>query len=251
MRAFLLRRALHAVFVLWGVVSAVFFLVRLTGDPTPFLVDQTATQQEIGEARHQLGLDRALHVQYLEFLGSVPRGDFGTSIGEKRPAMQMVLEHLWPATVELAAAALLLSTVLAIPLGVASATHKNGVVDHASRLASLFLQSMPSFWLGLMLILLFAVELGGLLPAFGSGGVRHLILPAITLAAAPLAQNVRLIRLGGADDHRRGLAELPRAGHPAAGAELGRHAGRGAQLHRNRVVARTWSSPTKGSTASW
>src|SRR5947208_179278 len=194
MRAFLLRRALHAVFVLWGVVSAVFFLVRLTGDPTPFLVDQTATQQEIAEARTRLGLDRALHVQYLDFLRSVPRGDFGTSIREKRPAMQMVLEHLWPATVELAAAALLLSTILAIPLGVASATHKNGAVDHASRLASLFLQSMPSFWLGLMLILLFAVELGGLLPAFGSGSLRHLILPAVTLAAAPLAQNVgRLI----------------------------------------------------------
>src|SRR5947208_644216 len=93
MRAFLLRRALHAVFVLWGVVSAVFFLVRLTGDPTPFLVDQTATQQEIAEARTRLGLDRALHVQYLDFLRSVPRGDFGTSIREKRPAMQMVLEQ--------------------------------------------------------------------------------------------------------------------------------------------------------------
>src|SRR5437867_2866119 len=118
MRAFLLRRALHAVFVLWGVVTAVFFLVRLTGDPTPFLVDQTATQQEIAAARKSL------------------------------------------------------------------------------RLASLFLQSMPSFWLGLMLILLFAVELGGLLPAFGSGSLRHLILPAVTLAAAPLAQNVRLIRSG-------------------------------------------------------
>src|SRR5439155_1119146 len=93
-------------------------------------------------------------------------------------------------------AALLLSTILAIPLGVALATHRSGALDHASRLASLFLQSMPSFWLGLMLILLFAVELGGLLPAFGSGSLRHLILPAVTLAAAPLAQNVRLIRSG-------------------------------------------------------
>src|SRR4030095_8321006 len=170
MRAFLVRRALHAVFVLWGVVTAVFFLVRLTGDPTPFLVDQTATQQEIAEARRILGLDRALHIQYLDFLRAVPRGDFGTSIREKRPAMQMVLEHLWPATVELAAAALFLSTILAIPLGVVSATHKNGAVDHASRLASLFLQSMPSFWLGLMLILLFAVQLGGLPPAVRPGG---------------------------------------------------------------------------------
>src|SRR5258705_3634282 len=196
MRAFLLRRALHAVFVLWGVVTAVFILVRHTGDPTPFLVDQTATQQEIAEARKSLGLDRALYVQYLDFLRAVPRGDFGASIREKRPAMQMVLEHLWPATVELAAAALLLSTVLAVPLGVVSATHRGRFADHASRVGSLFLQSMPSFWLGIMLILLFAVVLGGLLPAYGTGTWRHLVLPAVALAAAPLAQNVRLVRAG-------------------------------------------------------
>jgi len=196
MRAFLLRRALHAVFVIWGVVTAVFFLVRLTGDPTPFLVDQSATQHEIADARHRLGLDRPLGVQYLDFVLAALRGDFGASIRERRPAMSMVVEHLWPATVELAAAALVLSTLLAIPLGVVSATHRNGALDHASRLVSLFLQSMPSFWLGLMLILIFAVELGGLLPAYGAGTVRHLILPAVTLAAAPLAQNVRLIRSG-------------------------------------------------------
>ena len=84
--------------------------------------------------------------------------------------MSMVLEHLWPATVELSVAALLLSTLLAIPLGVISATRRNRAADHVSRIGSLFLQSMPSFWLGLMLILLFAVELGGLLPAYGLGG---------------------------------------------------------------------------------
>src|SRR5262252_982190 len=224
MRAFLLRRALHAVFVLWGVVTAVFFLVRLTGDPTPFLVDQSATQLEIAEARLRLGLDRSLHVQYLDFLRAVPRGDFGMSIREKRPAMQMVLDHLWPATVELAAAVLLLSTILAIPLGVASATHKNGAADHASRLASLFLQSMPSFWLGLMLILLFAVELGGLLPAFGSGSVQHLILPAVTLAAAPLAQNVRLIRSGLLEVLQQDYVRTARAKGLAERAVIYRHA---------------------------
>ena len=110
--------------------------------------------------------------------------------------MRMVLESLWPATVELAAAALLLSILPAIPLGVVSATHRNRLPDHLSRIGSLLLQSMPSFWLGLVLILVFAVALGGLLPAYGSGSVRHLILPAVTLAAAPLAQNVRLIRAG-------------------------------------------------------
>ncbi len=195
MRAFLLRRCLHAVFVVWGVVTVVFFLVRLTGDPTLFLVDQSATQEEIAHTRAMLGLDRPLLTQYVEALLAMPRGDFGVSIRERRSAMGMVLES-WPATLELAAAALVLSTVLAVPLGVVSATHRGRLADHASRVASLLLQSMPSFWLGIMLILLFAVVLGGLLPAFGRGSLKHLVLPAIALAAAPLAQNVRLVRAG-------------------------------------------------------
>ena len=230
MRAFLFRRALHAVFVIWGVVTAVFFLVRLTGDPTPFLVDQSATQQEIADARHRLGLDRPLVEQYLDFVLSAARGDFGASIREKRPAMSMVVEHLWPATIELAAAALVLSTLLAIPLGVVSATHRNGALDHVSRLASLFLQSMPSFWLGLMLILLFAVELGGLLPAYGAGTMRHLILPAITLAAAPLAQNVRLIRSGMLEVLQQDYVRTARAKGLAERFVIYRHALRNAAI---------------------
>jgi peptide/nickel transport system permease protein len=196
MRQFLLRRLVHAVIVVWGVVTVVFFLVRLTGDPAAFLVDQAATREEVAAVQRQLGLDRPWLVQYLDFLAAVPRGDFGTSIRERRPAMVMVFQHFWPATVELAAAAIALSTILAIPLGIVSATRKDRAADHASRIASLFLQSMPGFWFGLMLILIFAVELKGLLPAYGSGSLRHLILPAVALAAAPLAQNVRLIRAG-------------------------------------------------------
>src|SRR5262245_58273444 len=196
MRAFLVRRLLHALFVVWGVVTVVFFMVRLTGDPAVFLVDQSATQAEIAHARRLLGLDRPVLVQYADFLAAIPRGDFGLSIREKRPAMRMVLEHLWPATVQLSVAALLVSTLPAIPLGVISATRRGGLPDHLSRIGSLLLQSMPSFWLGIVLILIFAVGLGGLLPAYGSGSLRHLILPAVTLAAAPLAQNVRLIRAG-------------------------------------------------------
>src|SRR5262247_2392105 len=172
---FLARRLAHAVFVVWGVVTVVFFILRLTGDPAAFLVDQTATREEIAHARHLLGLDRPLHAQYLDFVRAVPRGDFGLSIQQRRPALPIVLEHLWPATAELALAAIL--------LGVVAATHREGALDHLSRIGSLFLQSMPSFWLGLMLILTFAVAFGGLLPAFGSGSLRHLILPALTLAA--------------------------------------------------------------------
>jgi ABC-type dipeptide/oligopeptide/nickel transport system permease component len=230
MRAFLLRRLVHSVFVVWGVVTVVFFLVRLTGDPAAFLVDQTATREEVAHMRHLLGLDRPMHVQYLDFLGAVVRGDFGTSIRERRPAMRMVLEHFWPATVELSVAALLLSTVLAIPLGVLSATHRDRAADHLSRIGSLFLQSMPSFWLGIMLILLFAVALGGLLPAYGSGSLRHLILPAVALAAAPLAQNVRLIRSGMLDVLAQDYVRTARAKGVVERRVIYRHALRNAAL---------------------
>jgi len=196
MSSFLRRRLVHGVFVIWGVVPAVFFLGRFSGDPGSFLVDHSSTRKEIAHTRHLLGLDRPLYEQYDALLVAAPRGDFGTSIRDRRPAMALVLEHLWPATVELALAAALLSTVLAVPLGIISATHKDQAADHVSRLASLLLQSMPGFWLGLLLILLFAVELRGLLPAYGSGTWRHLILPAVALAAAPLAQNARLVRAG-------------------------------------------------------
>src|SRR5438552_3217769 len=230
MGRFLLRRLGHAVFVVWGVVTVVFFLVRLTGDPVAFLVDQTATPDEIAHARHLLGLDRPLVVQYVDFLAAAPRGDFGTSIREHRPAMRMVLEHLWPATAELSLAALLLSTVLAVPLGILSATHQGGVIDHTSRLGSLFLQSMPSFWLGLMLILLFAVALGGLLPSFGTGSLRHLILPAATLAAAPLAQNVRLVRAGMLEVMQQDFVRTARAKGLGERAVIYRHALRNAAI---------------------
>ena len=230
MRAFLLRRLVHAVFVIWGVVTVVFFLVRLTGDPALFLVDQSATQDEIAHMRAQLGLDRPLAVQYVDFLGAAVRGDFGQSIREKRPAMRIVVEHFWPATVELAAAALVLSTLLAVPLGVISATHRGRLADHLSRLASLFLQSMPGFWLGIMLILLFAVVLGGLLPAFGTGTWRHLILPAIALAAAPLAQNVRLIRAGMLEVLGQDYVRTARAKGVGERAVIYRHALRNAAL---------------------
>jgi peptide/nickel transport system permease protein len=230
MRAFLLRRVLHAVFVIWGVVTIVFFLVRLTGDPTLLLVDQGATQAEVAAMRTRLGLDRPPVVQYVGFLAAAVRGDFGVSLREKRPALPMALEHFWPATVELAAAALVLSTVLAVPLGVVSATRRGRAADHASRLASLVLQSMPSFWLGIMLILLFAVVLGGLLPAYGTGTWRHLVLPAVALAAAPLAQNVRLVRAGMLEVLGQEYVRTARAKGLAERAVLYRHALRNAAL---------------------
>jgi len=224
MSSFLVRRLLHGIVVVWGVVTAVFFLVRLTGDPVVFLVDQSATREEIEHTRRLLGLDRPMHEQYLAFLLAVPRGDFGTSIREKRPAMGLVLERFWPATVELALAAAVLSTLLAVPLGVVAATHKDRTADHLSRIASLLLQSMPGFWLGLLLILLFAVELHGLLPAYGAGTWRHLILPAVALAAAPLAQNARLVRAGMLEVQQQDYVRTARAKGAREYVVLYRHA---------------------------
>jgi ABC-type dipeptide/oligopeptide/nickel transport system permease component len=230
MSAFVLRRLWHAVFVVWGVVTVVFFLVRLTGDPSAFLVDQTATQAEIAHVQHLLGLDRPLYVQYIDFLLAVPRGDFGMSMREKRPAMRLVLEHFWPATVTLSLAAIVLSTALAIPLGVISATHNDTAVDHLCRVGALFLQSMPSFWLGIVCILIFAVWWRGLLPSYGSGSLRHLILPAVTLAAAPLAQNVRLIRAGMLEVLSQDYIRTARAKGLAERLVIYRHALRNAAL---------------------
>src|SRR6267142_3787931 len=146
MPRFLLRRLLHTLFVVWGVVTAVFFLVRLTGDPTALLVDPSATQAEIAHTRHLLGLDRPWHVQYVDFLFAMLRGDFGQSIQQRRPAMQLVLEHLWPATVERAVAATVLSTLLSVPLGIAAATHHHRDPDHLRPLASPFLPSTARHW---------------------------------------------------------------------------------------------------------
>jgi peptide/nickel transport system permease protein len=132
--------------------------------------------------------------------------------------------------VQLSVAAIVLSTLLAIPLGVVSATHKDALPDHLSRVGSLFLQSMPSFWLGIVLILLFAVQLQGLLPSYGSGSLRHLILPAVTLAAAPLAQNVRLVRSGMLEVLHQDYIRTARAKGVAERWVIYRHALRNAAL---------------------
>ena len=197
---FLLRRLDHAVFVVWGVVTVVFFILRLTGDPAAFLVDQTATREEIAHARHLLGLDRPLYVQYLDFLARRParrlrpldpRAAPGHADGARAPLAGhrragAGRRSCWRCSRSRSACS--------------RRPTSNGAVDHLSRLGSLFLQSMPSFWLGLHADLALRGRARRAAPAFGSGTLRHLILPALTLAAAPLAQNVRLIRSG----HARG-----------------------------------------------
>jgi ABC-type dipeptide/oligopeptide/nickel transport system permease component len=194
MNTFLVRRLAQAGVVVLGVSFVVFFILHLTGDPTLLLLPPDATAEEIRRFRSAMGFDDPLVVQYARFLGGAVRGDFGESLRHGQPAMRLVLERL-PATVELASAAMLVALAVALPAGVVSAVRRNTPVDYLSTTVALLGQSMPTFWLGIMLILVFAVRLG-LLPSSGRGDIEHLVLPALTLGLFTTARMMRLTRSG-------------------------------------------------------
>ena len=192
MARYLAGRVLQTLLSMLVVVSIVFVLTRLSGNPIYLLLDVNATQRDQEILTHHLGLDKPLAVQYGIYVLNVARGDFGTSIITRRP----VTEHIWerlPATVELGFVAMLLSVLIGIPLGMYSAVRRGGVMDSGARIFAVLGQSMPTFWLGLMLILFFGVVLG-VLPAGGRGGPLHLILPAFTLGYFTSAAILRLTR---------------------------------------------------------
>jgi len=182
----------QAAFVLLGVSFAVFALSHLSGDPVSLMVGPTATQADIEALRQSMNLDRPFLMQYAAFLGGVLQGDFGTSLWQHQPALGLVLER-FPFTIQLAAAALFLALLVAVPLGILSAVYRNSLLDRLAIGTSLVGQSVPGFWLGLLLILLFSVTLR-LLPTGGSGSLLHLILPAVTLAAFTMGRIARLVR---------------------------------------------------------
>jgi peptide/nickel transport system permease protein len=172
------------------------------GDPVEIMLGAQATQEDRARLRADLGLDQPLHVQYVRWLGHVVRGDLGRSLWMKRPVLAEVLLR-FKATLILTGTALLLSTTLGIALGVASATRPNSLLDRISAMASLFGASMPSFWLGIVLMVVFALQLGwlpasGMSAPHGGGGLgdllAHLLLPAVTLAAASVTIIARLTR---------------------------------------------------------
>jgi peptide/nickel transport system permease protein len=170
----------------------IFVISRLSGDPTALLVPPDAPPSAVAATRAALGLDLPLWRQYLIFAWDALHGDFGQSYRWQAPALSLVLDRL-PATIELAVAGLAVSVALAVPLGVLSAVHRGSVLDRLARLFALLGQAMPAFWVGLLLILLFAVELQWL-PAFGRGGLSHLVLPAVALGWYPVAAQTRIVR---------------------------------------------------------
>jgi peptide/nickel transport system permease protein len=192
MARYLVGRVLQTLLSMLVVVSIVFVLTRLSGDPVQLLLDVNATERDQEILTRHLGLDRPLPVQYVLYVTRIAQGDLGTSILTRRP----VTEHIWerlPATVELGFVAMFLSVLIGVPLGMYSAVRRGGALDGAARVFAVLGQSMPTFWLGLMLILLFAVVLG-VLPAGGRGGLLHLILPAFTLGYFTSAAILRLTR---------------------------------------------------------
>ena len=194
MKSYLLRRLWQSLLVIFGVSVVVFLILHLTGDPAALMLPPDATSEDIAKFRHDMGFDDPVAVQYVRFLKGAVRGDFGQSIRHGEPAMGLVVERL-PATFELAGAGLVIALALAIPAGIVSAVRRNTSVDYISTVVALLGQAMPTFWLGIMLILVFSVRLNWL-PSSGRGDVEHLILPAITLGLFTTARITRLTRSG-------------------------------------------------------
>jgi len=189
---YILNRFMHSILVLIGVSLVVFGLIRLSGDPTALMLPVDATAEDEANLRAVLGLDRPLPVQYFEFVTRAVQGDFGTSIRHQQPAMNMVLDRI-PATAQLTISAFMVALVVAVPLGILSAIRPDTIIDRISVLIALVGQAVPTFLLGIILILVVAVPLQGI-PSSGRGEAKHLILPSITLGLYSAAIINRLLR---------------------------------------------------------
>ena len=189
---FLGTRLARAFVALWLVSTVVFVVMRLSGDPVPLLLPPDAPRSEIFRVRAELGLDRPILVQYGVFLAHVARGDFGRSIHFREPAMKVVAGYL-PASLELALTAFVVAALIAVPVGLVSAIKRNTLIDHAIMAVALVGQSAPTFFLGILFILVLSLQ-AGLFPTSGRGDWRHLVLPALTLGAFAMASIARLTR---------------------------------------------------------
>ena len=226
------------VLVLMVVSVIVFGIMNLTGDPVLLLVSPEATDAEIAMAREQLGLDRPLWEQYGIFLNNVLHGDMGVSYMFKRPAVDLIIERM-PATLEMTVFAMIMAGGIAIPLGLYAGAYPESFFSKIIMSASLLGISLPSFWLGIMMILIFAVELN-IMPSSGRGevgslfgirsslltpdGLHHIIMPAVTLAVAQMAMLIRLTRAGIMEVMRQDYIKFAKAKGMSANRVLFGHA---------------------------
>jgi len=195
MGLYLLRRVIHSIFVLWGAVTVVFIVVRLVpGDPAQMMFGAQASAEDVAALRQRMGLDRPVPVQYVSFLLNVSRLDLGTSLTLDQPAVGAVASRL-PATALLAVSAMTIALALSLPLDTLAALRRGSALDRVVSGLSLIGQAVPSFWIGIMFILIFARVLQWL-PSSGIGGWKHWLLPAVTLALPVVGVLTRLMRSG-------------------------------------------------------
>ncbi len=194
MARYMARRLLQSVVVIFGVTLIAFGVLFLSGDPTYLLLGEAGglTEEQIAQFRSQMGFDRPIIVQYLDYMAGVIRGDLGKSYYHGISNLDLIMEFM-PATIQLGMTALIISLLVGIPLGVIAATYRGRIIDHLSMIIALVGQAMPVFWLGLLLILIFAVRLKWF-PVSGRGSWLHLVLPAVTLASYSIALNARMVR---------------------------------------------------------
>ena len=192
MRRYIIRRAAQAVLSLFLLSVIIFIVVRLTGDPLILLLSEEATDADRAALAAALGLDQPMPVQYVYFARDFLTGDFGNSIRGGTPVEDLIRSRMVP-SLKLAGAAMLIVLAVAVPLGVVAAVHKGTITDTIARFIAVAGQSVPAFWMGIVLIQIFAVQLD-LLPTSGMGGISHYILPAFTLSLFVIAGVMRLLR---------------------------------------------------------
>jgi peptide/nickel transport system permease protein len=193
MVAYILRRLLQSAFVIFGVACVTFLVLRLVpGDPARLMVPPGTSEKVVDSLRQELGTDQPLIVQFGRFLGGLLQGDLGESFRQGRPVLELVLDAL-PATLALATTTMLTAVLVAVPLGIVAAYRSGGILDRVILIFSLAGQSVPNFWLGVMLVLVFAIRLQWF-PAIGMGGPRSIVLPTLTLALILVAILVRTVR---------------------------------------------------------
>ena len=228
MPGFLIRRLGQALVTILGVVTLIFFVQRLTGDPTYLLVPETATQADIAALRHQLGFDRPLPVQYLDFLGELARFDLGQSVVQRVPVTTIIASRL-PYTLMLAAGALLVACGIGVPIGILLAIFRNSPAAKAAAGFVLAAQSMPTFWSGILMILVFSVLLGWLPPS-STGGLSHLIMPSFALGLLSMATFARITRSALFDELSKDYVRTARSRGVRSGRLLIRHLARNASI---------------------
>jgi peptide/nickel transport system permease protein len=228
MHAWLVKRIAYSLLTLLAISFIVFSLVRLTGDPVLLFLPPDAPTAEVDRLRRALGFHDPLAVQYARFLTAALSGDVGFSLKHQEPALRVVLERL-PATLELASAAMLVTLAIALPAGIVSAVKRNSWLDRLVMTGVVVGQSMPTYWIGIMLILVVSVR-AQLLPPFGRGSLAHLVMPSITLALFFTARIARLTRSGMLNVLRADYVRTARAKGLATPVVVVKHALRNAAL---------------------